>query len=58
MKLIKFITNYINNLIDMYLEIKNNIQEHYYNKEVIDFYENGIGYYGGKGGEKNGIESN
>ena len=45
MKIIKFIINYFNKLIDSYLDIKNNIQEYYYNKDVIDFYENGIGYY-------------
>lgn len=37
MKLIKFITNYINNLVGNYLDMKNNIQEYYYNKEVIKF---------------------
>lgn len=45
MKIIKFIINYFNKLIDSYLDIKNNIQEYYYAKDVIDFYENGIGYY-------------
>ena len=55
MRLIEFITSYIDNLVGNYLDFKNNIQEYYYNKDVINFYENGIGYYGERGGGDNGL---